>query len=87
MGMLCWAVSQLSKTRTVGLCHSVQGTAMQLAAYISAPFEEVSYWVAGLNHMGWVLDFRWQGEDAYPLLWRAMEDLATYAKDKVRWDL
>ncbi len=87
MGMLCWAVSLQSKIRSVGLCHSVQGTAMTLASYIGAPYEEVSYWVAGLNHMAWFLSFRWNGQDAYPLLWKAMEDPEVYARDRVRWDL
>jgi alpha-galactosidase len=67
--------------------HSVQGTAMTLASYIGAPFEEISFWVAGLNPHGLVLDFNRKGEDAYPLLWRAMEDPAIYARDRVRWDL
>jgi alpha-galactosidase len=31
MAMLCWAVAEASPIRTVGLCHSVQGTAAQLA--------------------------------------------------------
>jgi alpha-galactosidase len=87
MGMLCWAVSLQSKIRSVGLCHSVQGTAMTLASYIGAPFEEISFWVAGLNHMAWFLEFLWRGEDAYPLLWRAMQDPDLYARDRVRWDL
>ena len=32
MAMLCWAVAEVSPIRTVGLCHSVQHTASQLAA-------------------------------------------------------
>ena len=31
MAMLCWAAAEASSIRTVGLCHSVQGTAAQLA--------------------------------------------------------
>ena len=34
MAMLCWAISQASNIKTVGLCHSVQGTAQELARRI-----------------------------------------------------
>jgi alpha-galactosidase len=87
MVMLCWALKDLTKVRFVGLCHSVQGTAMTLAGYLGVPFEEVSYWVAGINHMAWFLEFRWKGKDAYPLLWKAMQDPAIYAKDIVKWEI
>jgi alpha-galactosidase len=85
--MLCGAINKLSKTRTVGLCHSVQGTAMHLAEYIGAPFEEVSYWVAGINHMAWFLRFDWKKKDAYPLLWKAMEKPEIYERDIVKWEI
>ena len=61
MVMLCWALHELTKVRFVGLCHSVQGTAMTLAEYLGVPFEEVSYWVAGINHMAWFLEYQPQG--------------------------
>jgi len=87
MVMLCWAIKDLSKIHFVGLCHSVQGTAMQLAEYIGVPFEEVSYWVAGINHMAWFLEYRWKGKDAYPLLWDAMKKPEIYERDIVKWEI
>jgi len=87
MASLCWAVNAATRVKCVGLCHSVQGTARQLAAYIGVPFDEVTYWAAGINHMDWFLRFEWRGEDAYPLLRRAMEDPEIYAKDKVRFEI
>ena len=74
MVMLCWAVNQATSIKNVGLCHSVQHTSEQLASHIGAPYEEVSYWVAGINHMAWFLKFEWQGQDAYPLLRRRLAD-------------
>jgi alpha-galactosidase len=68
MAMLCWAVNSATKIKNVGLCHSVQHTSEQLASYIGAPYDEISYWVAGINHMAWFLRFEWKGQDAYPLL-------------------
>ena len=87
MVMLSWMVTALTNIRYVGLCHSVQGTAMAMADYIGAPFDEISYWAAGINHMAWFLRFLWKGEDAYPLLWKAMEDPKIYSRDIVKWEV
>ncbi len=87
MVMLSWAVSRLSAIRYVGLCHSVQGTAKHMAEYINMPFERVSYWAAGINHMAWFLKFYAQGEDGYPLLWKAMKDPDIYERDIVNWEV
>jgi alpha-galactosidase len=87
MAMLTWLHSAGSAIRNVGLCHSVQGTSRQLAGYIGAPYEEVSYWVAGINHQAWFLEFRRNGRDAYPQLRKAMEDPDILAKDPVRWEI
>jgi alpha-galactosidase len=85
MAMLCWAMNDYSRIRNVGLCHSVQGTAAELARYIGAPFNEVSYWVAGINHMAWFLEFKWRGEDACPLLREKFEDPNVYSKPDAHW--
>lgn len=87
MVMISWAVHKLSRVRYVGLCHSVQGTARDLARYIGVPFDEVSYWVAGINHMAWFLEYRWRGRDAYPMIWKAMEDPEIYEQDIVKWEI
>ncbi|ROR93297.1 alpha-galactosidase [Salana multivorans] len=54
--------------RTVGLCHSVQGTTRMLARTLEVPYEEVSYRCAGINHQAWVLELRRGREDLYPRL-------------------
>ena len=74
MAMLCWAANEATEIQNVGLCHSVQHTSEQLAQHIGAPYDEVSYWVAGINHMAWFLRFEWNGEDAYPLLRKRLEE-------------
>ena len=83
----CRAMRKATRAKVIGLCHSVQGTAGQLAGYIGKPFEEMSYWVAGINHMSWFLELKWQGQDAYPLLWETLHDPNTYAKDTVRFEI
>lgn len=48
---------------------------------------DIDYWVAGINHQAWFLTFRYRGEDAYPLLWKAMEKPEIYAQDIVRFEI
>ena len=60
--------------KTVGLCHSVQGTTRMLARTLGVPYEEVSYVCAGINHQAWVLSFRRGGEDLYPQLREVMTE-------------
>ena len=74
MAINCWGVATGSGRPHVGLCHSVQSTAEVLAGFIGAPLEEISYWVAGINHQAWFLEFRWNGRDAYPLLRERIRD-------------
>lgn len=72
MAMLCGAIQRQSFIPTTGLCHSVQGTAAMLADWIDAPIEEIDYTCAGINHMAWYLEYKWNGEDAYPLIHKAI---------------
>ena len=82
MAMLCRAVQGRYPNLTMtGLCHSVQGTAMMLASWIGAPYDEVTYHCAGINHQAWYLDFKWNGRDAYPLIRQA---IVTQPEDKKR---
>ncbi|MCA0456066.1 MAG: alpha-galactosidase [Chloroflexi bacterium] len=74
MAMLCRAITRESKIPMVGLCHSVQGTAEMLAGWIGAPMDEVTYTCAGINHMAWYLNFKWNGQDAYPLIRKAITE-------------
>jgi len=80
MAMICWAVNDYTHIKNVGLCHSVQGTAAELARYLGAPYDELSYWVAGINHIAWFLELKWRGEDAYPLLREKFKDPDIYSR-------
>ena len=58
MAMLCMAINQISPgMKMVGLCHSVQGTAEQLANDLNENIEDVDYFCAGINHMSFYLRF------------------------------
>ena len=41
--------------------------------------KDISYWVAGINHMSWFLEFKWRGKDAYPLLLERFKDPSIYS--------
>jgi alpha-galactosidase len=85
MAMLCRAIQRKSPIQMTGLCHSVQGTAMMLADWIGAPYREITYTCAGLNHMAWYLKYVWNGEDAYPLIRNAvLERPEVYNEEIVR---
>lgn len=72
MAMLCSALQRQTFIPITGLCHSVQGTAAMLARWIGAPYAEVDYVCAGINHQAYYLQFNWQGKDAYPLIQEAI---------------
>jgi alpha-galactosidase len=79
MAMTSWAVNDYTRIKNVGLCHSVPHTSIQLAKYIGLPYDEISYWVAGINHMAWFLKLSWRGEDAYPLLRQKFKNPSVYS--------
>jgi alpha-galactosidase len=80
MAIICWAVNDYTKIKCVGLCPNPTNLAEYLAQYIGAPFEEITYWVAGINHFSWYLQFNWRGKDAYPLLREKFKDPEVYLK-------
>ena len=73
MAMNTWAINRASTIKTVGLCHSVQGTAEALARDIGVPYEEINYICAGINHMAFYLKFERNGESLYPLIRKTLE--------------
>ncbi|HEU0293690.1 MAG TPA: alpha-glucosidase/alpha-galactosidase [Anaerolineales bacterium] len=73
MAMNTWAIHRASKIKTVGLCHSVQGTAEALARDIGVPYDEINYICAGINHMAFYLKFERNGESLYPKIRQALE--------------
>jgi alpha-galactosidase len=74
MAINTWAIAEkFPKIRQVGLCHSVQGTAYELARDLDIPVEEIRYRAAGINHMAFYLKFEHRQSDGsyvdlYPAL-------------------
>jgi alpha-galactosidase len=87
MAMNCWAISRASRIKTVGLCHSVPGTAHELARDIGIPDSEINYVVAGINHMAFYLKFERNGEDLYPHIRRVIEEGRVPKWNQVRYEM
>jgi alpha-galactosidase len=85
MAMLVSSIQKQTFVTVTGLCHSVQGTAMMLADWIGAPYDEIDYTCAGINHQAWFIEYKWKGQDAYPLIYKAVtERPEVYNEEQVR---
>lgn len=87
MAMNCWALSAATGIRTVGLCHSVQGTAKQLAYDLGMPYEEITYLCAGINRLAFYLRFERRGEDLYPRLRQIAAEGRMPEWNRVRYEM
>ena len=91
MAINCWALSRATSIRTIGLCHSVQGTAEQLARDIGVPVADINYLCAGINHMAFYLRFEQRTadgvEDLYPRIRRVVEEGRVPDWNRTRYDL
>lgn len=91
MAINCWALSRATPIKTVGLCHSVQGTAEQLAKDINVPIEEINFLCAGINHMAFYLRFERRteegGTDLYPCLYNVIEEGRVPPWNRVRYEM
>lgn len=87
MAMLVSYLQAQTKVNVTGLCHSVQGTAAMLAGWIGADVKDIEYTCAGINHQAFYMDYRWKGEDAYPLLREAIKRPEIANEEKVRIEM
>lgn len=71
MAMLTGYMQRYTKIKTVGLCHSVQVCTTHLlnSLGLSDKLEGHTSTIAGINHMGWLLDIKDKNRtDLYPLI-------------------
>jgi alpha-galactosidase len=68
MSPVCRAVRKATGAEMVGLCIGTWDTAHHLANVLQVPFADLSYNVAGINHLTWFSDVRAHGKDAMPAL-------------------
>jgi alpha-galactosidase len=62
MAINCWLTADLG-IRTVGLCHSVQGTSRMLARILGVEDRRWTFRCAGINHQAWFTRFSCDGVD------------------------
>ena len=104
MAILTGAMLKGSSVKTVGLCHSVQVVAQCLFGNFIKDEEklqeyckDIRTYVAGINHMAWLLEITKDGKDLYPEIkrmtaemmpvWRAETDKNKKSSDMVRLEM
>ncbi len=87
MSLTVLAAARRTDMPVVGLCHSIQHTAEELATYLDIPYEQINWRAAGINHLSWFVRLERDGEDLYPRLLERIQDQAIYEQDPVRFDM
>ena len=91
MAMLTMAVLKATKIKTVGLCHSVQVCVPDLFKGLGIQddydLNDFQWKIAGINHMAWLLEINYQGEDFYPVIRQKALEMALPHADAVRYEL
>jgi len=87
MAILTGYMLRYTGVKTVGLCHSVQVCAQQLLEPLGIPTDNVSYKIAGINHMAWLLEITRNGEDLYPEIKRRAFARTDKHDDMVRYEI
>jgi len=89
---MCINMIAINKTypeiNTIGLCHSVQGTAEMLAKDLNEKIDNIEYECAGINHMAFYTKFNKKNTnghlDLYPKLKQLAEDIIVDKKKSTR---
>lgn len=91
MAINTWAIAaKYPKIKQVGLCHSVQHTANELASDLQIPVENIRYKSAGINHVAYFLQFEEIMADGsyrnlYPDLQKGYAD-GVYPRPESSWN-
>ncbi len=91
MAIVTGAVLRATEIATVGLCHSVQACVPGLLRSLDMGelVERAQWRIAGINHMGWLLELTADGRDIYPEVRKrafAKNDAAVDAGE-THWDM
>lgn len=93
MAINCWALAKLAPDIAhVGLCHSVQGTAFELAQDLGENYKDIRYECAGINHMAFYSRLEkvhadGRVEDLYPRLKQIAAEGREPATNRVRYEI
>ena len=87
MAMLTGYMQRYTNVKTVGLCHSVQVCSHWLLKELDIEIDKYYDKIAGINHMGWLLEIKdSNGNDLYPLIKSKIDEKLSDPefKDKTR---
>jgi len=92
MAMLMGGVLRGSDIRGVGLCHSVQVCAEHLLKPLGMwdDVQDLSWQIAGINHMAWLLEIKDGDKDLYPEIKRRAAKMNAASRKKggkKHWDM
>ena len=87
MAMLTGGMLRYTNVKTVGLCHSVQVCASSILELLKMPTDNISYKIAGINHMAWLLEITRNGEDLYPEIKKRAAELTEKHDNMVRVEM
>ncbi len=94
MAMVSWYCNEIIPDSTIGLCHGVFGTALELRLALGIEQENFSYLCAGINHMAWFIKLLYREnksspwKNAYPLLNKILEENSTLEnRERLRVDM
>ncbi len=79
----CTIIHRMTGVKCIGLCHGHYGY-RDVARVLGLNLKDVTAKMHGFNHWIWMTDFRYKGEDAYPLIdkWIAEESEEYWKKDR-----
>ena len=90
MTVNCWAVAKTTSARIAGLCYGVTYYEHFLAKLIGVPWKDVSCRAIGVNHFTWITDLQYEGQDAWPLVRRKMQEQPNdpaFTRNPYTWEL
>jgi alpha-galactosidase len=86
MPTISTALTRAGGVKFVGLCHSVQVCAESLVRTLNLhgkyKKEDLQWKVAGINHMGWLLEISHKGKDLYPEIKKVAADYFAQVKKR-----
>ena len=82
MSLLSGYLQHFTAVKTVGLCHSVQGCVPHLLRELGMQNDpkKLKHQIAGINHMGWLLNVTENGKDLYPEIKKRAEAMNKAAR-------
>lgn len=87
MSALVLLATRATPLQVIGLCHSVQGTAQQIAGYLGVEAQKLRYECAGINHLSWFTRLEVDGQDVYPDLMEKAKVPEIHEQDPVRFEM